>query len=228
MYKNLLFLSLTLALISCTEKEIDRLELQVKVKGKINLFSQFGEVMSDYSNVAITFTDTDKEFMAEVDSVGNYEITEFTTGSYNIFVTAPGFVTRKIEGVQFLGGDLWQLSNFSLAQPSTSIVSDLAITNKNGSLYLSGRIVNEQSPNTENFYRRIIIYFHDTSAVSPVNNTSSYVVYVAINEYNEFETELYGSALDSFYCVVCGVPDFYDFYYGGIGTPSNVVGYSNN
>lgn len=227
-YKYLVFLFLIVALISCTEKEIDKLELQVKVKGKISLYSQFGEEIKDYSNAAVTFTDTYKEYIAEIDTAGNYELIDLTTGSYNIFVTAHGFVTRKIEGTQFLGGEIWQQRNFSLSQPSTAIVSDLEITNENGILYLNGQITNDQKPDAEYFNHRVIIYTHNTSSVSPVNYNSAYSLNVETNEANEFKSRMYMSSLESFYCVVCGAPSTYGIYYGGIGTPSNVVGYFND
>ena len=227
-YKYLMFLFLIVALFSCTEKEINKLELQVKVKGKISLYSQFGEDINDYTNAAITFTDTYKEYTAEINTAGHYELTDLTTGSYNIFITAPGFVTRKIEGTQFLGGELWQQLNFDLVQPSTSIVSDLEITNENGTLYLRGKITNDQKPDTEYFYHRIIIYTHNTPEVSPVNYNSAYSINVATNEANEFKTRMYLSSPGGVYCVVCAAPNTFGYYYGGIGTPSNVVSYFND
>ncbi len=226
-HKYLSFLFFIVVLISCTKEEVEKLELQVKLKGTVILYNQFGELNNDYSNVVITITDTYNDYIPEIDTDGNYEILDLTTGTYNIFVTAHGYETIKFEGVQFLGGELWQVKNFDLVQPSTAKISDFEIINENGALYAKGKITNEQTPNSDYFNNSIIIFINDSSDVSPVNYNIAFGFYVETNDDNEFKTRFYYSMPEKCYCIACS-RSYASSYYEGIGTPSNVAVYILN
>lgn len=87
---------------SCTKENINQLSLDVKLTGKVELHSQFGEKLDNYEAVTILLDDAQNKSEYVLNEEGYYHISGIKTGVYNLTITANGFVTRQIKGLQLL------------------------------------------------------------------------------------------------------------------------------
>lgn len=85
----------------CDEDEIG-LNLTGGIKGNVNAYNlHFDE---DNDSILVTIKGSDPLIAGYTDSLGNYEIIDIPSGTYNIIFTKDGYGETQIQGVQIVGG----------------------------------------------------------------------------------------------------------------------------
>ena len=210
---------------SCTKENINQLSLDVKLTGKVELHSQFGEKLDNYEAVTILLDDAQNKSEYVLNEEGYYHISGIKTGVYNLTITANGFVTRQIKGLQLLGGDETIYKNYWLFQPSSALISELHFTaNEAGRLSLAGYWKNPLN-SAMNYYQRVAVFTHNAEDISVTNYSQVQIMYISPQSDGYFQRDYYlPTEKAPVYCLVCTLP-YSGYDLAGHSQPSNIAIY---
>lgn len=120
MKKNLLFLSLLIAAISCTKERgvsgpagapgaagTDGKGSATDtgtIAGRLFLFDEFSFPQSSTAGVTVTLSSGSQQHNLTTDASGQYHFSGITTGTYDLSFQKPGYGTMKVFGIAHFGG----------------------------------------------------------------------------------------------------------------------------
>jgi hypothetical protein len=158
---------LTIVINSCKKTEQTSVPLTGTLKGVVTLYDEYKTLTVDKSGITVSIDSTVPLKTSVTDIDGNYQIDSLPSGRYNISFSKTGYADRKIIDYAFAGGILPQYCGTYLTKPSTTIVTNFAMTiNSNSSVLLAG-VFSPEIPDGE--FRLFLLFLSNSSSVSSTN-----------------------------------------------------------
>jgi hypothetical protein len=104
------------------------------IAGRVVLFDEYGDSLTNHSGVAVKLVNENKSYSATTDASGNYRLEKVIAGIYTLSLEKEGWNTQKEEQLQFVGNGTLQ-SNYYLGKNRKSILQ--------GSVRLRSQYVND-------------------------------------------------------------------------------------
>ena len=101
--KSIMLALVFLLLFACSKKEWQP-DLVGNIVGRVFLFDEFGTPLDNYGGVTITAFGSSRNYTAESDASGRFEISSAPTGTYELQFSKAGFGVLMRYGIQHLGG----------------------------------------------------------------------------------------------------------------------------
>ena len=145
--------------------------------GYVDLFDQYGDLMSPANGVQITIpgkTGTDTTINS-----GIFQIPNLTTGTYEVDLAKTGYGSIKVNSLNFVGGGTqYVAAHIQLTQPPNFTLSGFTVGTSTVALNPGVTFtVTPSSSNTKG--RKVIIFFGNASTVS--NVPGNYLGYQIVN-----------------------------------------------
>lgn len=97
-------LLIAILFVGCSRDETLLPGLEGSLVGMVFTFDEFGNLLDDHSDVAVSALGPDKVYQTLTEPSGRYELKHLPTGTYELHFEKPGYGTMKQFEVQHLGG----------------------------------------------------------------------------------------------------------------------------
>ena len=188
MKKNLFYLAILLAFLSCTKERgvtgpagpqgpagangKGSSPDTASITGKLDLVDEFSFFQDDASAVVVTLSSGSQQHKDTTDPTGHYNFAGITTGTYDLSFQKPGYGTMKIFGLSHFGGGTvsTQVGYVQIMQiPVKTAPDTFSLVSNNSLTTVFGIRLDTSSLQYQQFSENMIVFIGKNKTVGPTN-----------------------------------------------------------